>query len=264
MYINPKRLLRKPASAQKHCEERVKQSPSPDGRWVVATSHEWEPANGTWLCLVTLLDSSGEIIHRFEPLAGVPEKVSWSPDSRFFVTAAYYSSFMFLIYDTVEEAFSLIRVGNPYPLQARFKSAGEISLAVEESQLQQSNLGWDAEDKEVPLERYSAPPPMVFRLAEMTFYPQKKISSIPKVLKDMKEHQFALFRDGLWPFKGPPPRSTDQEFYGRQMEIFHLELFAEWGDPTAQKWLSEIQRISKGQHSKWDQVTKYLGVRKAG
>jgi len=63
---------------------------------------------------------------------------------------------------------------------------------------------------------------------------------------------------------GQGPKATNQEFYGRQMEVFHLDLFAEYGDETAKKWLSELQRKTNGEYSEWDRVTKYLGVQKAG
>ena len=133
-------------------------------------------------------------------------------------------------------------------------------MAVEEEEVKIANVGWDEEVQEVPLERYLAPSPLTFRIQNLEFHSRTEQAQVPRILASLKEHNMETRRDGLWPFHGQGPEATNQEFYGRRMEIFHLELFAEYGDETAKKWLAEVQRKSMGKYSKWDQVTKYLGV----
>jgi hypothetical protein len=260
--INLKALLRPPASNEQYFDDRPAVIPSPDGRLAVVTSHDWEPANGWWLCLFTLLDASGAIVNRFEPLAGVPGRCLWSPDSRYFLIAAFANGYFYFLYDVATERFALIRIANPYPLAATFQT-GQIVVAVREDEVEIANLGWDEEVQEVPLERYLAPSPLTFPIQNLEFHSRTKQSQVPQMLASLTEHNLELCRDGLWPFQGQGPKATNQEFYGRQMEIFHLELFAEYGDETAKKWLAEVQRKSKGRYSKWDRATKYLGVQKA-
>ena len=208
--------------------------------------------------LVYLLDTTGAIVNRFEPLAGVPGRCLWSPDSRYFVIAAFANGYCYFVYDATTERFALIRIANPYPLAATFQS-GQIVVAVEEEEVKIANVGWDEEVQEVPLERYTAPAPLSFRIRNLEFHSRTEQRQVPQMLASLKEHHLEIHRDGLWPFHGQGPKATNQEFYGRQMEVFHLELFAEYGDETAKKWLADVQRKSKGTYSKWDRVTKYLG-----
>jgi hypothetical protein len=261
--INHKSLLRPPVREGQYFEDRLAEIPAPDGRFAVVTSHDWEPENGWWLCLFTLMDTKGSIVNRFEPLAGVPGKCLWSLDSRYFMIAAFANGYFYFIYDVTTERFALIRIANPYPLAATFQS-GHIVVAVEEEELKNANVGWDEEVQEVPLERYSASSPLAFRIQNLEFHSRSEQTKVPRMLASLREHNLEIYRDGLWPFHGQGPKATNQEFYGRQMEIFHLELFAEYGDETAKRWLAEVQRRSKGKYSKWDQVTKYLGELKAG
>jgi len=262
MDINPKKLLRKPALKDKITGDHLVEIPSPNRQWTVVTSHNWEMGNNWWVCLFTLFNAEGKIVNQFSPLAAVPDSAVWTANGRFFAIAGFSSEFFYFIYDVMKEQFALIRIANPYPLALSFHSPQTILIAVKGAELQQSNLGWDEPNKEVPLERYVAQPPLNFLLSELTFYPEGKISSVPKLLGGQPQHDLKIVRDGIWPFDGVGPQSTDQEFYGRQMEIFHLELFAEYGDATAKEWLKEINRMTKGKYSKWDQVAKYLGVRK--
>jgi hypothetical protein len=262
--INKAELLREPIGndGSFYVNESINNCWSPNKKHRVIVSHCFEPSMMANLCLFTLANGNA-ILNRFEPLTALPSSCKWSQNSRYFSIAARSEFYFYMIWDSKNDKFAIVRMNNPYPLELSFIDSFQIKIQVDDTELRMSNstsvVGGDT--AEWPTYRYKKPLPLKFNIDQLPFHDGFKLKNIPQIAKNYKEYSLELIKSGFHPFKGNMPISTVQHFNGRQMELFHLEAFALYGDDISKKWLKEIKQIIGSNYSPWDKVETHLGNR---
>ena len=103
------------------------------------------------------------------------------------------------------------------------------------------------------------PNDLTFDLAELNFHTRQKLNDLTKLIKSDKEYNLQLIDGGYNEFNGVYPQNTKQVYNTRQLEVYQLEAFAEYGDKKSQEWLDLIKRKTNNKYNRWTKVFDYIG-----
>ncbi len=233
---------------------------SPDKKFKIAFSHFQEIRMSTYEGLFTLLDNCDTIIEKFEPLTVVSERLCcWTNNSKYFAVAVGHSPSGYLIVRVPELDFAFIKMVNTY-LDISF-SDGKFLVGYSDEQvgLTNSTQTFGGGTLEIPTKTMIKPNDLTFDLSELTFYPQQEFKNISNLIKDKREFNLQLIDGGYNEFKGVFPQNTKQVYNTRQLEIYQLEAFAEYGDKKSQEWLEMIKHKTGNKYNRWAKVADYIG-----
>src|ERR671912_488477 len=138
--IDPQFLVRKPLSASKlppFVNEVPRTFPSPDGTVAVVCSHDFEPTICANCFLFNLIDATGTIIHRFEPLLGEGKRNScvWSITSALFAVTVHSKRPAIFVYDLRTRTFRIIPFANTYQITMSFLSDARLRVTFDQDQV---------------------------------------------------------------------------------------------------------------------------------
>ena len=106
------------------------------------------------------------------------------------------------------------------------------------------------------------PNDLTFDIAELVFYPRQRRNDLTSLIESDKEYNLQLIDGGYNKFEGVFPQNTKQVYNTRQLEIYQLEAFAEYGDKKSQEWLEMIKRKTNNKYNRWTKVSDYIGFLK--
>jgi hypothetical protein len=112
---------------------------------------------------------------------------------------------------------------------------------------------------EIPNKKMIKPNDLTFDLGELIFYRRQQLNDFTKLIKSDKEYNLQLVDGGYNEFKGLFPQNTKQVYNTRQLEIYQLEAFAEYGDKKSQEWLELIKQKTNNNYNRWTKVFNYIG-----
>lgn len=239
---------------------------SPDKNYFIRIGSTYEYTYGiTSAVTFHLLDKHKEVIFDFRPLAAEAKDCKWSKDSRYIVAAARCNDFNGVcVIDLQKKKFGLVNFKNSPQIEVKLVDSTKVCVRADSDQLKARNntATFGAGPAEFPCIRYRGEQPVILDINDLVYKKLENISHAASLFSKAKTHTVRIIKDGFHPFKGLLPQSTTQKFNTRQMEVFHLELFAAYGDKVSAKWLKEVKQLSKGKYSPWDHVSNYLGKRK--
>lgn len=236
---------------------------SPDKKFKIAFSHFQEIRMATYEGLFTLLDDNESIIEKFEPLTAINSRLcSWTDNSTYFAVATGHSLSGFLIVRVPQLDFSFIKVANPY-LDISFHSDKfVIGYSDEQVALTNSTQTIGGGVLEIPTKTMKKPNDLTFDLSGLTFYPRRNLNDLINLIKPNKEYNLQLIDGGYNEFKGVFPQNTKSVYNTRQLEIYQLEAFAEYGDKKSKEWLEMIKQKTGSNYNRWTKVSDYIGFLK--
>jgi len=233
---------------------------SPDKKFKIAFSHFVEIRMSTYEGLFTLLDDNDTIIEKFEPLTVVSERLCcWTDDSTYFAVAIGHSPSGYFIARLPELDFTFIKMTNPYLDISFLKDKFVVGYNDEQVALTNSTQTFGGGVLEIPSKTMIKPNDLTFDLSVLTFYSRRQIKDIPNLIRLDKEYNLPLIDGGYNEFKGVFPQNTKQVYNTRQLEIYQLEAFAEYGDKKSQEWLELIKQKTNNKYNRWTKVSDYLG-----
>jgi hypothetical protein len=213
-----------------------------------------------------LLDDRDNIIDGFEPLTTFSnQKCCWNNNSNIFVIAVSRFTYGYLLAKVPDLEISFIKMLNPYPLDIYFKKdALVISYNNHQLELLNSTETFGGGHVEIPVKRYLNPKEIELQIENLTFYPRQNLPDLLSLTKSEKEYCLEPIDGGFREFKGVLPQSTMQVYNQRQLEVYQLEAFAEFGDEQSKEWLNAIKKKTNENYNKWQKVTDYIGFQKRG
>jgi hypothetical protein len=259
--LDTSKFLRKPIDDTRFVNtEYVRYVDSPDKKFKIAFSHFQEIRMSTYEGLFTLLDDNDTVIEKFEPLTGISEQLCcWADDSTYFAVAVGHSPSGYLIVKFPNLDFAFIRMVNPY-LDIKFHR-DKFLVGYNDEQVAMTNstqtLGGGV--LEIPSKTMIKPNDLTFDLSGLIFYPRKRLIDFADLIKFDKEYNLQLIDGGYNEFKGEFPQNTKQVYNTRQLEIYQLEAFAEYGDKKSQEWLELIKSKTGNKYNRWTKVSDYIG-----
>jgi hypothetical protein len=256
------RLLRDPfRKVEWFTYDTIRSRVSPNSKFSLLFSHSREGSMMNYECLFTLTENSESIIDNFEPLTAIADYYScWKADSTVFALALSRFAFGYLLVKVPSLELGFIRVFNPYPLEVAFIGESfRISYKDDSVRLTNSMATFKAGETEIPKKIYTKPKDVVIDLNDINFYSRVELDRLGELTADQPLYNLELIEDGFREFKGIYPQNTKQIYNTRQLEIYHLEAFAEYGDPVSVAWIDEIRAKTNGDYSRWDKVYDYLG-----
>ncbi len=262
--LDTSKLLRKPIKDTTWVNiEHVDYVVSPDKKFRIAFSHFQEIRMATYEGVFTLLTNKDNIIDKFDPITAINSRLCcWTDDSTYFAVATGHSPSGYLIVKLTELDFAFIKIANPY-LDISFHN-DKFSVGYSDEQVVLTNstqtLGGDV--LEIPIKKMIKPNDLIFDLGELTFYPRQQLNDLAKLIKSDKEYNLQLIDGGYNEFKGLFPQNTKQVYNNRQLEIYQLEAFAEYGDKKSQEWLEMIKLKTLNNYNRWTKVSDYIGLLK--
>lgn len=236
---------------------------SPDKKYKIAFSHFQEIRMSTYEGLFTLLDDNDTIIEKFEPLTAISNGLCcWTRDSNYFAVAVGYSPSGYLIVRLPEIDFAFIKMVNPN-LHISFNGDKFlVGYSDEQVALANSTQTFGGGILEIPTKTMIKPNELTFDLFDLSFYPRKQLNDFTNIIKSSKEYNLQLIDGGYNDFKGEFPQNTEQVYNTRQLEIYQLEAFAEYGDKKSEEWLEMIKQKTRNNYNRWTKVSDYLGFLK--
>ncbi len=236
---------------------------SPDKKFKIAFSHFQEIRMSTYEGLFTLLDNNDTIIEKFEPLTAINSRLCcWTDDSVYFAVAIGHSPSGYLIARLPQLDFSFLKMANPYLDISFHNNKVVVGYDDEQVALTNSTQTFGGGVLEIPTKTMIKPNDLTFDLSELTFYSRQQIKDIPNLIKLDKEYNLQLIDGGYNEFKGEFPQNTKQVYNTRQLEIYQLEAFAEYGDKKSQEWLELIKQKTNNKYNRWTKVSDYIGFLK--
>jgi len=149
---------------------------------------------------------------------------------------------------------------NPAPLDISFnKETFIIKYNNEQFELSNSTQTYKGGMLEIPSKKYIKPKAIEFDSKELIFYPRIQLADLKELKKSDKEYNLQLIDGGYNEFKGVFPQNTKQVYNTRQLEIYQLEAFAEYGDKKSQEWLGLIKQKTNNKYNRWTKVSDYIG-----
>ena len=210
--------------------------------------------------LFTLLDDNDTIIEKFEPLTAISEKLCcWTDNSNYFAVAVGHSPSGYLIVRVPALDFAFIKMVNPYLDISFSNNKFIVGYSDEQIALTNSSQTLGGGVLEIPTKTMIQPDDLTFDLSDLTFYPRQKLTDLTKIIKSDKEYNLQLIDGGYNEFKGVFPQNTKQVYNTRQLEVYQLEAFAEYGDKKSQEWLEMIKRKTDNKYNRWTKVSDYIG-----
>lgn len=256
------RFVRKPLGDLTWVDiENVYYSISPDKTYKIAFSHFQETTMGSYEGLFSLLNAEDRIIDNFEPLtASNPDHCCWTEDSNYFVvsTIRYLSGYLILKLPELEFAF--IKMINPAPLEISLANK-TLTITYNDKQvlLANSNQTYKGGILEIPSKKRLKPEDLHFELKNIPFYSRSKLANLEILTISDPQYRLDLI-DGVFnEFNGKFPQNTKQIYNTRELEIYQLEAFAEYGDKKSQEWLDLIKQKTNNNYNRWTKVWQYIG-----
>jgi hypothetical protein len=224
---------------------------SPNKKFKIAFSHFQEIRMSTYEGLFTLLDDDDTIIEKFEPLTAISERLCcWTNNSNYFTVAIGHFPSGYLIVRVPELDFAFIKILNPY-LDISFNSNKFlVGYSDEQVALTNSTQTFGGGVLEIPSKTMIKPNDLIFDLSDLIFYSRQQLNDLIKIIKSDKEYNLQLIDGGYNEFKGVLPQNTKQVYNTRQLEIYQLEAFAEYGDKKSQEWLEMIKRKTSNNYNR--------------
>jgi len=236
---------------------------SPDKKYKIAFSHFQEIRMSTYEGLFTLLDDNDTIIEKFEPLTAINEKFCcWTNDSIYFAVAVGHSPSGYLLVKLPQLDFSFIKMVNPYLDISFHNNKFVVGYSDEQVALTNSTQTFGGGVLEIPTKTMIKPNDLTFDLLELIFYPRRQVNDFTNIIKSSKEYNLQLIDGGYNEFKGELPQNTEHVYNTRQLEIYQLEAFAEYGDKKSKEWLEMIKEKTRNNYNKWTKVSDYIGFLK--
>ena len=234
---------------------------SPNQKFKVAFSHFQEIRMGSYEGLFTLLDNNDCIIDLFEPITAINSNLCcWTENSIYFALSVRHFISGYFIVRLPELDFAFIKMINPYPIDISFEGDKFIiSYNNNQVALSNSTQTFGGGTLEIPSKKYIKPKDLNFDLKNLIFYSRQQLNDLVKLTKAHKEYNLELIDAGFNEFKGVFPKNTKQVYNTRQLEIYQLETFAEYGDKKSQEWLELIKQKTNNNYNKWTKVSEYIG-----
>ena len=239
---------------------------SPDRKYKIAFSHFLEVRMNSYQGLFNLLDKDDNIIDGFEPLTTFSsQKCCWNEVSKIFAVSIVDFGYGYLFVKVPDLKVSFIRISNPYPLNIYFTNrAFVISYDDYQLSLTNSTATFGGGPLEIPSKMYLKPKDIEIPMDEIIFHPREKLEDFAVLTQSHNQYQLDPIDGGFREFAGKFPENTKQAYNTRQLEVYQLEAFAEYGDEQSQEWLNAIKEKTKGNYSKWEKVENYIGFQKRG
>jgi len=262
--MDASKLLRKPIKDTTWVDmSSIKYVDSPDDKYKIALSHFQEVRMGWYEGLFTLIDNHDNIIDKFDPILAVSSNLCcWSIDSTCFAIAVKIatSTYGYLIVKTRDLHFSFIKMSDPFPWDISFNN-NVFTISCNDSYVEVSNSTqtFRGGNLEIPSKQYFKPDSIRLNIDELTFYPRLQLNNLAKITETDREYNLKLIDGGFKQFMGIFPINTTQVYNTRQLEVYQLEAFAEYGDKKAQEWLELIKQKTKNNYNRWTKVFDYIG-----
>jgi hypothetical protein len=259
------KLFRKPLTGPKwNNPGEVTFVTSPDGKYKIAFSHFFEIHMGSYHGLFNLLDGSENIIDRFEPLVTYgSQHCCWTDTSTLFAMGIASFGYGYLLMQLPEKKVAFIKAPNPFPLniylteKAIILSYDDYSLS-----LKNSTQTFGGGPLEIPCKIYLKPTNIEIPLNSVRFFPRSELTRLGELTAKDMVYRLDPIDGGFREFQGAYPQTTMDKYNTRQLEVYQLEAFAEYGDKQSQEWLEAIIKKTKGKYSKWEKVANYLGIQR--
>jgi hypothetical protein len=212
-------------------------------------------------CLFTLTENNETIIDNFEPLTAIAEYYScWKGDSSIFALALSRFAFGYLLVKVPSMELGFIRVFNPYPLEVAFIGESfRISYKDESVRVTNSTATFMGGEMEIPKKIYTKPKDIVIDLNEIIFYPRIELNRLEELTANQPLYNLKLIGEGFREFKGVFPQNTKQIYNTRQLDVYQLEAFAEYGDAYIINSLGHVACFSRNNSNYFLLKTKTLG-----
>lgn len=255
------KLLRKPIKDTTWVDmQHVDYVVSPDKKYKIAFSHFQEIRMMTYEGLFALLDDNDTIIEKFEPLTAISQRLCcWTENSKYFAVAIGHSPSGYLIVRLPHIDFSFIKMVNPYLDISFHRDKFVVCYSDEQVALTNSTQTIGGGVLEIPTKTMIKPNDLTFDFLDLPFYPRQQLTYFTKIIKSDKEYNLQLIDGGYNEFKGVFPQNTKQVYNTRQLEIYQLEAFAEYGDKKSQEWLEMIKLKTNNNYNRWTKVSDYIG-----
>jgi hypothetical protein len=263
--MDASKLFRNPLTDQKWNEPGdVTFVPSPDGKYKIAFSHFFEVRMTLYHGLFNLLDSSDNILDGFEPFVTIGSQYCWwNNTSTLFALGVAAFRYGYLLIHLPESNVAFVKVPDPFPLNISL-TENALILSYDESSLSLKNSTetFRGGPLEIPTKIYLKPKDIEIPLGSVRFFPRFELNNLEALTKNNTEYRLDPMDGGFREFKGVFPETTKDVYNTRQLEVYQLEAFAEYGDKQSQEWLEAIRTKTKGKYSKWEKVSNYLGIQK--
>ena len=245
------KLFRKPLTDQKWNDPgEVTFVSSPDAKYKIAFSHFFEIRMNSYQGLFNLLDSSDNIVDNFEPLVTYgSQHCCWNDTSTLFALGIASFGYGYLLMQLPERKVAFIKVPNPFPLnlslteKAMILSYDDYSLS-----LKNSTQTFGGGPLEIPCKIYLRPRDIEISLNNVRFFPRSELTRLEQLTQKDMEYRLDPIDGGFREFQGVYPETTMDKYNTRQLEVYQLEAFAEYGDKLSQEWLEAIIKKTKGKY----------------
>jgi len=263
--MDASKLFRKPLTDQKWNDPgNVTIVPSPDGQYKIIFSHFFEVRMTLYHGLFNLLDSRNNILDRFEPLVAYgSQNCCWNDTSTLVALGIASYGYGYLFMQLPEKKVAFVKVPDPFPLNISLTETALI-LSYDEYSLSMKNSTqtFGGGPLEIPTKYYLKPKDIEIQLGSVRFFPRFELNNLEVLTKNDMEYRLDPIDGGFREFKGVFPETTKDVYNTRQLEVYQLEAFAEYGDKQSQEWLEAIRAKTKGKFSKWEKVSNYLGIQR--
>jgi hypothetical protein len=238
---------------------------APDLTRALVFSHGWEMTMMNWTYRLTLLDHDFNAIEGFTPADAAKISCAWSDDSALFAIFAGAPGYALWLGDTRGKRFALIPVSYPQFLY-EFRGATHVLLRHDPEQYKaiNSNAVAGGGETQYPVRRYKACADTLIDAAALAWHTDTSPENLAAIMQGLPLTDTGFTEDGLHPYGGKFPASTVDVLNERPLEVFHLELFAAYGDRQAQEWLAQVRQKAPKDPGQWgmvkySRVKKYLG-----
>jgi hypothetical protein len=237
---------------------------SPDEKYKIAFSHFFETRMNSYEGLFNLLDKDDNVIDGFEPLTTFSsQKYCWNDKSNIFTVAITDFGYGYFFAQVLDLKISFIKIANPYPLNIHFANhTFVISYDDYQLSLTNSTATFGGGPLEIPSKMYLKPKDIEIPGEDIIFYPREKLKDFGELTQSHTQYRLDPIDGGFREFQGVFPENTKQVYNSRQLEVYQLEAFAEYGDAQSQEWLNAIKDKTNGNYSKWQKVEDYIGFQK--
>jgi hypothetical protein len=247
-----------------NCSDELTVVPSTDRQHAVVFSHGWEMTMMNWSYFFTLLDKDLCVVEKFDQMRSSETSCSWSGDSSMFAVSGSAWQGL-LIWNLHRRTYAIVRISSRQ-FVFRFQHTSDLLIQFNPDQLRamNSNAVFGGGKAECPVKRFKAPADSIVPGRDLRWHKGDKLSDLEKIAKESSMIDMNATADGFYPFTGKFPATTTDVFNGRNLEVFQLEIFAEYGDKQAQEWLREVKKrvptdSSHWARARWTPVSKHLG-----
>ena len=235
--------------------------PSPDGRLALAFEDTAEVSNGFYVSRISVRKCDGTDWKTLGDLEAFGLFGCWNTTSDIFAVPAGSIETLFL-FNVRSDCFAFVRVKLVFTLDFTFPEPDQLNVKTRPDQLVAANSSYvlGGGHCEFPVKRFKAPPDRTFNFSDLVWRSRCDLDQLENHIHETQCIDMSLIPDGYFGFQGKFPESTVQTINGRPLELWHLEEFAEYGDPQSRDWLFAAKRIAGTKYNRWHRVSRYLGV----